>query len=52
MSQNHLTVSFPLKSPADAEALPEILQPMMPKLFKAEDAIGTVHYSRFTAALD
>jgi hypothetical protein len=28
-----------LKSPADAKALAEILPPMMPELFKAEDAI-------------
>ena len=52
MSQNHLTLAFPLKSPADAKALAEILPPMMPELFKAEDAIGTVHYSRFTVLSD
>ena len=52
MTQNHLTVAFPLKSPADANALPEILPPMMPELFKAEDAIGTVHYSRFAVLSD
>jgi hypothetical protein len=48
MSQNHFTLSFPLKSPEDAKALAEQLQPMMPALFRANDAIGTVHYSRFT----
>jgi hypothetical protein len=52
VSQNHLTLAFPLKSPADAKALAEILPPMMPELFKAEDAIGTVHYSRFTVLSD
>lgn len=52
MSQNHLTLAFPLKSSAAANALPEILPPMMPDLFKAEDAIGTVHYSRFTVLSD
>jgi hypothetical protein len=52
MSQSHLTLSFPLKTPADAKVLPEILAPMMPELFKAEDAIGTVHYSRFTVLSD
>ena len=52
MSQNHLTVTFPLKSPASAKALPDILSPMMPSLFKAEDGIGTVHYSRFTVLSD
>lgn len=49
---NHLTLAFPLKSPVDAGALPEVLAPMMPDLFKAEDAIGTVHYSRFAVLSD
>jgi hypothetical protein len=48
MSQSHFTVSFPLKSPAAAKAIAEELPPLMPGLFKAEDAIGTIHYSRFT----
>src|ERR1700676_1985346 len=48
MGQNHFTFSFPLKSPADAKALAEQLPPLMPGLFRANDAIGTVHYSRFT----
>ena len=48
MAQNHFTVSFPLKSPADAKALAEQLPPLMPSLFQAADAIGRVHYSRFT----
>jgi hypothetical protein len=48
MSQNHFTVSFPLKSPADARVLAGQLPPMMPVLFRANDTIGTVHYSRFT----
>jgi hypothetical protein len=48
MSQNHFTLSFPLKSPADAKALAEQLPPMMPPLLKAEDMIGTIHSSRFT----
>jgi hypothetical protein len=39
MSQNHFTVSFPLKSPADSRLL---------AVFRANDTIGTVHYSRFT----
>src|SRR5277367_7198485 len=47
-NQNHFTLAFPLKSPADAKAIAEELPPMMPGLFNAEDAIGTVHYSRFT----
>jgi hypothetical protein len=47
-SQNHFTLSFPLKSPADAKAVADQLPPLMPSLFEAEDTIGTVHYSRFT----
>ncbi len=48
MSQSHFTLSFPLKSPADAKVLAEQLPPLMPQLFQATDAIGTIHYSRFT----
>jgi hypothetical protein len=48
MSQNHFTLGFPLKSPADATALAEQLPALMPGLFQATDAIGRVHYSRFT----
>ena len=48
MSQNHFTLSFPLKGPADANLLAEQLPPMMPNLFRATDTIGRVHYSRFT----
>jgi hypothetical protein len=48
MSQNHFTLGFPLKSPVDAKLLAEQLPPMMPELFRANDTIGTIHYSRFT----
>jgi hypothetical protein len=48
MSQNHFTLSFPLKSPADAKAVADELTPMMPGLFQAADRIGTIHYARFT----
>jgi hypothetical protein len=48
MSQNHFTLRFPLRSPADAKAVAERLPPLMPVLFKAADDIGTIHYSRFT----
>src|SRR5258708_23007505 len=48
MSQNHFTLSFPLRSPADAKALAEQLPGLMPGLFRAMEAIGRVHYSRFT----
>jgi hypothetical protein len=51
MSQSHFTLSFPLKSPADAKAVAEQLPPMMPGLSKAQDAIGRVYASRF-AVLD
>jgi hypothetical protein len=52
MNQNHFTLAFPLKSPADAKALSEQLPPLMPAMFQAEDAIGTMHYSRFTLLSD
>ena len=48
MSQNHFTLTFPLKSSADAKALAEQLPPLMPAVFQAADTIGTIHYSRFT----
>jgi len=52
MSQNHFTLGFPLKTPADAKALAEQLPPLVPAMFKAEEAIGTIHYSRFTVLSD
>src|SRR6202011_5763987 len=51
MSQNHFTLSFPLKSPTDAKVLAEQLPPLMPGLFQAADTIGRIHSSRF-AILD
>ncbi len=48
MSQNHFTIAFPLKSPSDAKAIVEQLPPLMPDFFKVQDAIGTIHSSRFT----
>jgi hypothetical protein len=48
MSQNHFTLSFPLKSAADAKAIAEELPPLMSGFLKAEDSIDTIHYSRFT----
>jgi len=48
MSQNHFTLGFSLKSPAAAKLLAEQLPSRMHELFRANDAIGTVHYSRFT----
>src|SRR5271170_6024837 len=52
MSQNHFTLSFPIKSPPDAKTLAEQLPPLMPGLFRAADTIGTIHYSRFTILSD
>ncbi len=49
---SHLTITFPIKSPADAKALAEELPPLMPAFAKAQDAIGSVHYSRFLALND
>jgi hypothetical protein len=48
MSQNHFTITFPLKTSADAKALAEQLPSLMPGMFQAQDATGTIHYSRFT----
>jgi hypothetical protein len=48
MSQNHFTLSFPLKTATDAKALAEQLPPVMPGLFPVLDTIGRVHSSRFT----
>ena len=45
--QNHLTLAFPMGSPADATTLAQKLPLLMPDAFKALDVIGTVHYSRF-----
>jgi len=52
MSQNHFTLSFPLKTPADAKSIAEQLPPLMPTMFKTEDSLGTIHYSRFTVLSD
>jgi hypothetical protein len=47
MSQSHLTVDFPIKSPASAKALTEELLPLMPDFAKVQDSLATVHFSRF-----
>ena len=52
ISQSHFTLAFPLKSPTDAKAVAEELPPLMPNLFRVEDDLGTVHYSRFTVLSD
>ena len=48
LRQNHFTLAFPMKSPADARTLAQELPPLMPDMFQALDSVGTVHYSRFT----
>jgi hypothetical protein len=48
MSQNHFTIRFSLKAPANSTALAGELPPLMPALFSALDDIGVVHASRFT----
>lgn len=47
MIQSHLTLDFPIKSPADAKALTEELPPLMSDFAKAQESLGTVHFSRF-----
>jgi hypothetical protein len=48
MSQNHFTLTFPLKPEGDAKAITEKLPSLMPDFLKVEHALGTIHYSRFT----
>ena len=47
MSQSHLVLDFPIESPANAKALAEELPALMPDFAKAQDDLGTVHFSRF-----
>ena len=47
MSQSHLVIDFPVRGAAHAKALPDELPPLMPDLAKAQDDLGTVHFSRF-----
>ena len=47
MSQSHLVIDFPIRGAAHAKALPDELPPLMPDLAKAQDDLGTVHFSRF-----
>ena len=47
MSQNHLTIDFPIKGPANAKALTEELPSLMPDFARTQDQLGTVHFSRF-----
>ncbi len=47
MAQSHLVIDFPIKGPAIAKALPDELPPLMPDLVRAQEDLGTVHFSRF-----
>ena len=47
MSQSHLVIDLPIRGPANAKALPNELPPLMPDLARAQDDLGTVHFSRF-----
>ena len=47
MSQSHMVLDLPIKGPANAKALPEELPPLMPDFARAQDELGTVHFSRF-----
>jgi hypothetical protein len=50
--QDYLTLAFPIKSPQDAKELADKLPSLTSQLPQALDAMGTVHYSRFTLLSD
>lgn len=47
--QSPFFLIFPIKSPADMQTLALTLPPMLPNMFDAADAIGTLHFARFVA---
>ena len=47
--QGHLTLSLPMKSAADGQALRDKVPGVMPAFSKAADALGTLHYFRVIA---
>ncbi len=47
MSQSHLVLDLPIEDPANAKALAQELPALMPDFAKAQDDLGTVHFSRF-----
>ena len=51
-TQGHLTLTFPMKSPADCAAVRSHLQASTAELYQAADAMGTLHYCRFIALGD
>ena len=52
MSQSHLVIDFPIRGPGNAKALTEELPAFMPDLARAQDDLGTVHFSRFMVKED
>ena len=46
MSQSHLVLDFPIKGLPSPRRYPKSC-PLMPDLAKAQDDLGTVHFSRF-----
>jgi hypothetical protein len=45
--QSPFFLIFPIKSPANMQTLAVTLPSLLPKLFDAADAIGTLHFARF-----
>ena len=52
MSQSHLVIDFPIKASATAKALADELPAFMPDFARAQDDLGTVHFSRFMVVGD
>jgi hypothetical protein len=46
-AQSPFFLVFPIKSPTDMQTLALTLPPLLPKMFDAADAIGTLHFARF-----
>ena len=47
--QGHLTLTLPMRSPADGQALRDKVPGLMPAFAKAADATGRLHYCRLIA---
>lgn len=47
--QSAFFLVFPIKSPADMQALALALPPLLPQLFEAADTIGSLHFARLVA---
>ena len=48
-AQGHLTLTFPMKSPADCAAARKKIPTLVPDLYRAADAMGNLHYCRLIA---